>query len=107
MTIIKVFLFKILSVYGPECGLDDSQKNDFYDSLINIVRKLGESKIEVITGDLNGHVGSNTENYVDQPEACAYAVWNKEKERILEFCVAINMTTGNAVFKKSVSPITI
>ena len=34
-------------------------KNNFYDSLINVVRKLGEKKI--VAEDFNGHVGSNAE----------------------------------------------
>ena len=29
----------MISVYVPQCGLDDSQENDFYDNLINVVRK--------------------------------------------------------------------
>ena len=31
-----------LTVYTPQCGLDYSQKDDFYDSLIKTVKKLGE-----------------------------------------------------------------
>ena len=49
MIVNKVFAQKIiislisdLTVYAPQCGLDYSQKDDFYDSLINVVRKLGE-----------------------------------------------------------------
>ena len=49
MIVNKVFAQKIiislisdLTVYAPQCGLDYSQKDDFYGSLINVVRKLGE-----------------------------------------------------------------
>ena len=45
--------------YTPQCGLDDSQKDNFYESFINVVRKLGEKGIVVIGGYLNGHLGSN------------------------------------------------
>ena len=38
-----------------QCGLDDSQKDDFYDSFINVVRKLGEKWILVRAGDFNGY----------------------------------------------------
>ena len=36
-------------------GLDDSQKDDFCDSFINVVRKLGEKWILVRAGDFNGY----------------------------------------------------
>ena len=49
MIVNKVFVQRIifsliyhLTVYTPQCGLDYSQKDDLYDSLINVVIKLGE-----------------------------------------------------------------
>ena len=49
MIVNKVFVQRIifslisdLKVYAPQCGLYYSQKDDFFDSLINVVRKLGE-----------------------------------------------------------------
>ena len=36
----------MISVYVLQCGLDDSQKDDFYDRLINVVKKLGEKKLK-------------------------------------------------------------
>ena len=89
----------MVSVYAPQCGLDDSHKNDFYDSLINVVRKLWEKEILVTEGDLNGHVGRNPENCENQHERYAYGFRNKDRERILEFCTAKNKTVGNTIFK--------
>ena len=49
MIVNKVFAQKIiislisdLTVYAPQCGLDYSQKDDFYDSLVNVASKLGD-----------------------------------------------------------------
>ena len=39
----------VISVYAPGYGLDDDQKYNFYDSLINVVTKFGEK-------DFNGQV---------------------------------------------------
>ena len=48
MIVMKVLfqgiIISLISRYAPQCGLDDSQKDDFYDSLINVVRKLGEKE---------------------------------------------------------------
>ena len=68
---------------SPQYGLDDSQKNDFYDSLINVVRKLREKEIVVIPGDFNGHVGSNPEKYEGQLGGNSCVVRNKGGEKIL------------------------
>ena len=52
MIVNKVFVQRIiisvisdLTIYAPQCGLDASQKGDFYGSLINVVRKLEEKWI--------------------------------------------------------------
>ena len=40
-----------------------AKNDDFYNSLINVVKKLGEKEIVVIAGYLNGRVESNLECY--------------------------------------------
>ena len=49
MIVNKVFVQRIIlspifdcTAYALQCGLDDSQKDDFYDSLINVVGKIVE-----------------------------------------------------------------
>ena len=60
MIVIKILvmdiIISVISVYVPQCSLDDSEKDDFYDdSLINIVRQLGEKEIVVMTEDIESH----------------------------------------------------
>ena len=47
MVVIKVLLqgiiISVISVYTPQCGLDDSQKDD-YDSLISVITKSGKTE---------------------------------------------------------------
>lgn len=45
-----------------QSGFDNSLKDNFYDILGNVVRKLGKKKIAVMAGDFNGLVGSNAES---------------------------------------------
>ena len=99
--VIKVLVQKIfISVYASQRGLDDSGKDDFYESIINSVRTLGEKEI---TGYFNGHVKSNPETYEEQHGGYGYGVRNKDGKRILEFCASKNMTEWNALFKKRAS----
>ena len=60
--LVQRIIISIISVYVQQRGLDESQKDGFYDSLIKDVGNLGEEEIVIITGDFNGHVDSNPEN---------------------------------------------
>ena len=106
MIAIKVLvqgMILLISVYAPQCSLDDSQKEDsFYDNLMN-VRELGEKDTAVISGGCNGLVRSKAEDYDNQHGGYGYGVMNKERERILKFCKAMNMTVGNTLFKEGKS----
>lgn len=89
----------VISLKVPQFGFDE-QKDMFYDSLINDVRKLKKKKIVIVVGDFIGYSESNTKDYVDQHWGYGYEVRNKRKERILEFCAAMNLTIGKKLFKK-------
>lgn len=55
MVVIKVLVqvinISVISVNALQRGLDDSQRDNLYDSSKSIVRKLGEKEIVVITVD--------------------------------------------------------
>ena len=91
----------MILVYAPKSGLCDSQQDEFYDSLINVVRKSGEKEIVVTAEDFNiHHNGSNSENHEVQHEGYDYGIRNKEGEKIHEFCASMKMTVRNALFKR-------
>ena len=92
-----------LTVYAPQCGLDNSQKEDFFDSLINVVLKLGEKEILFISGEFIGHIENNPENYEGQHEGYGHGITNKEGKNIHEFSAAKNMTVRNKLFRKRAS----
>ena len=53
---------------------DDNQEDNFYDSIINVARKLWENKNVIVAEDFNGHAGSNLQDYEDQNGGCSYGV---------------------------------
>ena len=70
---------------------------------MNAAEKLEEKGIVLITQYFNTWVGSNPKDYEDQHEGYSYGKWNKEGERILEICAAINIAVRNTLFKKMLS----
>ena len=78
--LVQGIIISIVSVYAPKYGLDDSQKDNFYDGPINFVRKLGKKEVVVIAGDLNDHVASKAEDFEDQREGYGWICsWRKAK----------------------------
>ena len=65
MILVQGTIFSFISVYALQGCLGNKQKADFYDSLINVVRNVGEKEIVVIAGHFTNHVGINPENYED------------------------------------------
>ena len=60
---IQGIIISVITVHVPQYDLYESQEENFYDSLVNVVRKIGEKEIIVIAGGLNGHVGNNAEEF--------------------------------------------
>lgn len=73
---VQEIIISVISVFAPQCGLDGSQKDDFYYSLISVVKMLVEKKIVVTAENANGNFESNLECYVDQHEGYSYGVKN-------------------------------
>ena len=68
---------------------------------VNIqARKLGEKETVVIAEDVTGHVRSITDTFQDQYGGYGSGVRNNEREQILDFCAAINITMRNSFKKK-------
>ena len=92
----------ILSVYAPQNGLSDAQKDMFYAELASVTAKVPASEILFPCGDWNGHVGNAGSCFREvhggfgfgKPEPDA------EGERILEFAISHNLMLGNTCFRK-------
>lgn len=52
--LVQGIIISVISVYAQQCGLDNSRKDDFYDTLINIARKFEEKEIVIIARYFNG-----------------------------------------------------
>ena len=90
MIVNKVLVQKIivsltdLSVYVPQCGLDDRQKDDFYNSLSMLLESQGRKKFQLQQENLM-FTGNNPENSEDQHGRYGYGVRKKEGKVFMSF----------------------
>ena len=59
--VVEGELVTFVTVYAPQVGRPQEEKDEFYDELYRFVSKLKGRY--VVLGDLNGHVGRNVEGY--------------------------------------------
>ena len=93
-------MLSVVCVYAPQCGLSDTAKEQFYDSLISVVSKLSEKEMVVVAGNLNGHVGQYADGYEGVHGGFGFGDRNAEGVRVLEFGDAMGMSVVNTALKK-------
>ena len=76
--LLKVLLFQWFQFMPCIVAQMIVRNKNFYDILINLIRKLGEKETVVKLGDSNGHAGNNREEYQDHHGGYCYEVLNKE-----------------------------
>ena len=93
-------MLSVVCVYALQCGLSDTAKEQFYDSLISVVSKLSEKEMVVVAGNLNGHVGQYAEGYEGVHGGFGFGDRNAEGVRVLDFGDAMGMSVVDTAFKK-------
>ena len=90
---------RIICVYAPQSGRTCKDKNEFYETLMVELSKDSDD-IQMICGDMNGHVGARNTNYEGVHGHHGYCVLNNEGIRLLNFCVANDLILVNIRFIK-------
>ena len=90
-----------MSVYTPQCGLTEEEKDKFYDEKMSW--RIGENELVIVGGDFNGHVGKSSEGYEGVHSGFGFGSRNKEGERLLEFGTATDMVVCNTLCRKRVN----
>lgn len=98
--IVGSTVLTVLSVYAPQVGLSEPEKDAFYDKLREVVAKIPEKEFLLPCGDWNGHIGKAAAGFEEVHGGLAYGDRNVEGERILEFAMVNNLVVGNSWFTK-------
>ena len=92
--------FSIFSVYAPQIGCPDEEKDRFWSDLQEEIEKVGVEERCIVGGDLNGHVGQNNDVISRIHGGYGYEEGNAEGERIIDFAVSSDMVIANTFFNK-------
>ena len=93
-------VFSIISAYGPQVGLDEEVKREFWDNLGDLIDTIPAEEKVFIGGDFNGHIGKEAANYNSVHGGFGYGVRNESGEILLEFALAKELVIANSIFRK-------
>ena len=96
-------MFTFLSVYAPQAGLQEAEKDRFYDQLQSVMARIPASEVLIPLGYWNGHVGADSNRFEEVHHGKGFGVRNVEGERLLEFALANDLVVGYTCFRKRVS----
>ena len=80
--IIAGNLVNILSVYAPQVGRKEEEKDKFWNELFDTVRCMPDSEKVIMAGDLNGHIGEERVGYEAVHGGYSFGLRNSEREII-------------------------
>ena len=89
----------LLSVYAPQSGLSDVDKDLFFDQLRAVTARIPWSEFLIPCGDWNGQVGHAGTEYREVHGGMGYgrSEPDVEGERILEYALAFDLLLGNTL----------
>jgi Reverse transcriptase (RNA-dependent DNA polymerase) len=93
-------VWNVVSVYAPQSGRTEKEKESFYDALDDVVEGVGKAERVVIGGDFNGHVGEEVEGFEGVHGGMGFGKRNQEGNRLLEFADSREMIVVNTWFDK-------
>ena len=96
--ILEGELVTFVSVYAPQVGRPQEEKDQFYDELYRFIGQL-KGKY-VVLGDMNGHVGTDVDGFEGVHGGNGFGDHNAEGEAIFEFVTCFNLVVANTFFTK-------
>jgi hypothetical protein len=89
-----------ISAYAPQSGRTKEEKEEFYARLLKVVSGLRDEEYLFIGGDMNGHVGSESDGFTGVHGGHGFGQRNAQGELLLEFAEAAELVVCNTCFVK-------
>ena len=95
-------VWNVISAYAPQSGLEQSEKEAFWNDMNTLLRRIPDTELIFIGGDLNGHVGELNHDYEDVHggKGSCSKVRDDEGEAILTMSRAHGLVVLNTWFVK-------
>ena len=71
-------LVVVISAYGPQTGCEEGEKEKLMEELDQLVGKTEEGELLIVCGDLNGHVGKESDGFEEVHGGHGYGNRNRE-----------------------------
>ena len=75
------------------------EKDDFYSVLLSSIFTISSDDALIVCGDLNGHIGKNSDGFEGIHGGYGYGIRHTEGTRILDMCAATNLVVANLINK--------
>ena len=98
--VLGATIYNILSVYAPQTGRPDAEKEDFREKLEDILANMSDVESVIVGGDLNCHIGSSNSGYEDVMGMYGYGIQNADGVAILDICKNHCLKVANTYFRK-------
>jgi len=87
-------LLNVLMVYAPHSGKPKEEKKSFWNDVFYLLSCIPQNEMDVLAGDMNGHVGSSNVGYDGTHGGFGYADRNAGGSSILRACRSTKLCLG-------------
>ena len=91
----------VVAAYALQTGRSQEEKDNFWEAVWKLIEGIKKTERIMLGGDLNRHVGKESDGYEGVHGGQGYGMRNAEGERILEFCEAVGMIVCGTQFRKA------
>lgn len=95
----------IISTSAPQPGLQDKQKDQFYDIIFQPTSVINNSDHIFIAGDFNGHAGQHPSGFLGVHEGCGISSYSEGETKLFTFYNANNNDLRYILEESSKSPV--
>ena len=92
----KDFTINIFSVYAPQSGCSDEEKDKFWTDLQEEMEKVEDHEKCIVNGDLNGHIGRASDVISRVHGGTYFGEGSEAGERVIDFAITNDLVTPSS-----------
>ena len=94
----KTFNITVIQVYPPNSDAEETEVQQFYQDLQDLLEQTPQKDVLFITGDWNAKVGS--EETPGVTGKFGLGLWNEAGQRLIQFCQGNALVKANILFQQ-------